>query len=71
MAEWVNWGGRLTPRSLIDHLRRDEICPECGGLGEYYEQIDSDRHLEMVPCHRCRYCKECKKWVNREGHEHA
>jgi hypothetical protein len=69
---WVEWRGKLVPSELLEHLRSDELCPECGGLGSFPEQIDVDHFPVMVPCQRCRrYCETCKKHVKKEGHEHA
>lgn len=61
MADLVRWKGDLVPRALIEYLRIDEMCPACGGLGEYVEQIDDDRHPEMAPCHVCQQRRERKE----------
>lgn len=68
----VDWDGKLVPRALVEGVPARGACPNCGGLGEIPEEIDEDRWSTMVPCWRCRrYCKACKAWVLKEGHEHA
>ena len=66
----VRWGKDLVPRALVDHLRVDSACPECGGLGFYADMIDSEQPDVMVPCHRCKvYCRSCGRHVPKQGHQ--
>jgi hypothetical protein len=68
----VSSGGRLLPSSLYnDPLSIPPgACPVCGGSGVQAETIDEEKADVLVPCYHCRrYCKECRKYVRKDGHE--
>ena len=74
MSRFVEWGGKLWGRGFFEPPLDlpAGTCVQCGGLGVVPEQIDEERYDVAVPCWRCRmFCKTCKDWVEREGHEHA
>lgn len=67
--QYVEWAGKLVPRSLVEGFPgREGSCGYCQGLGLVPEQLDEDRWPVMVPCVCQRYCKVCQKWVTRDGH---
>jgi hypothetical protein len=65
MSKYVDWGGKIVPRSAVKPMEPIEAgtCGRCGGLGAVPEQIDDDRHDVMVPCYACQvFCKACGKY---------
>ena len=71
MSRFVEWRGKIWPRSFFDPPidLPPGACGWCGGLGEIPEQIDEEKADMMVPCPHCRmWCKPCRAWVKRAGH---
>ena len=71
-SPFVTRNGTFVPRVLIDPWPDDDpkVCGACGGLGSVPETIDEERYDVLVPCEWCqRYCKTCKEYVPKEGHE--
>lgn len=72
MSRFVEWHGKLWPRSFFDPPvdLPAGICGWCGGLGVVPEQIDEERADVMAPCPHCRmWCKACRAWVERAEHQ--
>lgn len=74
MSRFVEWGGKLWGRSFFEPSLWEPLppgtCPRCGGLGVVPEQIDEERYDVAVQCPSCQmWCKVCRKWVKREGHQ--
>jgi hypothetical protein len=75
MSRFVEWDGKLVPRSLFDATEDDlsyrpDSCKMCRDSGVLQETIDEERYDVMVPCWACRrYCKACNKHVKKSGHE--
>ena len=71
MSRYVEWHGKLWPRSLFEPPLDlpPGTCTWCGGSGITFEQIDEDRLDVAVQCQRCQmWCKVCRGWVARSGH---
>lgn len=72
MSRLVEWGGKYWGREFFRPplVLPPGACPHCGGLGVVPEQYDEERYDAAVPCYHCQvYCKTCKTYVKRAGHE--
>ena len=70
-SKYVYMGDRLVPRAAFTVYvpEKTPSCTNCGGLGQYPDSIDDERHDVMVPCPVCQeYCKVCGDW-RRKGHQ--
>lgn len=76
MSRWMKLRGHMIERFLFDEplpsdptVYRTAYCPRCGGAGVVSESIDDERADVAVPCPHCRmFCKACRDWVKRAGH---
>ena len=72
MSRWVEWRGKYWDRLFFEvpHDLPRGACQHCGDLGLVPEQIDEERFDVAVPCQHCQmFCKKCRRWVKRDGHE--
>jgi hypothetical protein len=74
MSRWVDYHGRIVPRSLVEPWdAKPGDCPRCGGTGELVESYDPERYDGVISCYWCReFCKACQRHVKKAafgGHE--